>query len=211
MKYVVALICSFIVSSGSISAKELKLNEIKKIQAQLKLNEYLTVDMKQDVYRGLRNRHFIKPGKAYFMKPDMFRWVLFKPINDEWRFDGKTLINYKPGNKTANRYGVNAAQGRDFRSIVDMVMNLDTLFKRYDLVQSEKIGNDVFLQLKPKKSGEIVGADLTIDTKNNYIKVVKLKFRGKNNTVFSFTNPQTKKISKSNFSAPKGVKIMDVM
>jgi outer membrane lipoprotein-sorting protein len=64
--------------------KLVDLGRLREIQSKLSANRYLTVDFEQTVYKSLRDRKRSSAGKAFFIKPDRFRWQLAKPTEKEY-------------------------------------------------------------------------------------------------------------------------------
>lgn len=187
-------------------AKQLKSEDIRKIQEKIKAFSDLQVEFNQKTYRALRKRTSKSNGRAFFSKPNKFRWILEEPKRDEWIFDGKELNHFFPARKEAISYSANINKGKDFRQIVDLVLNFDTLLKKYDIKSAEQIGEIVKIHLIPKNKGEILSADLSLDLKKNYISQLQLNFKQGNHTKLEFLNPVKKSIPASTFSVPAGIK-----
>jgi outer membrane lipoprotein-sorting protein len=193
----------------SLQAKNLSIKDLKEIQSKLKKDQFMTVDFEQDVYQSLRNKHKISVGIAHFRKPQNFRWILLKPIKTEWIFDGSSLYSYNPLSRSANKFGGGAKAGLEIKRVVDMVMSFDTLLEGYNLKNAEQTGHLVLIEMTPKKSRDILSANLTLDLKKNYISQVKLFFRGKNHTTFNFKDPRPSNLGTSIFTLPKGTKVKE--
>ncbi|MEZ4742784.1 MAG: outer membrane lipoprotein carrier protein LolA [Bdellovibrionota bacterium] len=206
------LIFNFFTLDYNALAKDLTIQDLKKIQSKLKEADSLTVDFEQDNYTALRNRHKISKGIAYFHKPESFRWAFSEPNRIEWIYDGKSFIKYFPNEKKGEKFSVGSNQGDEYRQIVDMVMNIETLLAKYDMIKAEQLEQVVLVRLNPKnKDGEITSVNLTIDLKKQFVSSVKLFFRGKNHTMVTFMSPRREKLGKNIFMAPKDVKIIKVL
>lgn len=199
---------SFALGESSVSKKQLQ-----EIQEKLKENTYLTVDFEKITYAALRNKTRKSQGMAYFKKPHYFRWVFQEPHNTELIFNGSAILSYLPDEKRADRLGVNSDKGREVKQVVNMVLDLEALLQRYDLVSSTIDSQYLNIEIAPKKKvfGDIHKGLLTIDLKNYYIENVKLYFDAKNYTQYLFKNPKRAKFSDTKFELAKGVKVTDVL
>jgi len=83
-------------------------------------------------------------------KPNKFRWTLEAPTAQSKIFDGKDFLEYDKGSNSAIRYSPTGPQAYDLRQIVDVVLNFDSLLKRYDLVKADQDGDMIKIELKPK-------------------------------------------------------------
>lgn len=193
------------------STKLLTLAEIEVLQKKLHSNKSLSVDFTQTIYRSLRKKSSVRTGKGYFYKPNSFRWSLIKPTSEDWIYNGKFLANYLPAKKTVFKYQSSAAKGKDLQHLIDMVLNFSSLFTQYQLVDAQQTGDDVRMNLKPKVDGEIETTAIILDLGKNYVREIKLNFRGGNYTLFTFINPSTKPLDEQLFALPKGVKIEEVI
>lgn len=197
-----------LIATAPCFGKDLSLEELKKAQDKVKAFENLTVDFEQSRV-DIRKKTQKSVGKAMFSKPDKFRWQLVKPHADEWIYDGKQLLNYKPEEKEATRYAATGNNAKGINQIVDVVMNMDALLKRYDVIKSTQEGSVVAVELKPKSEGDIKGMNLRLDVKAGYVSFLKLFYRDGNDSELTFNNPKKQPIPASTFVLPKGVKITD--
>ena len=182
--------------------------EMRGIQEKLKSFQYLSVDFTQSTFRSLRKRTTVTTGKAHFSKPDKFRWMLIKPKADQWIFDGKTLSQYIPDRKEAVSYGSGANKGKEFRQIVDLVLNFNNLLERFTIKSSKKIDHFAEIVLEPKKKGgDIAEAVLKLDLKENYIKTLQMHFGHGNHTTLTFNDPRRNPLKDDVFELPKGTKV----
>lgn len=192
-------------SDGKLSA-----TDIKNLQEQLKLGEYLTVDFAQTVYKSLRKKTTTSSGSASFIKPDKFRWQLVNPKKEDWLYDGKNLIHFDSERKEALRYQGGASKGKELRSLVDMVLSFDTLMSRYKLIQAVRKNKTIELDFTPLQAEEMTSTHLVVNTEKNFIQEVKLVFKTDNTTTFSFSNPRKDKLDTNKlFALPSNVKIIE--
>lgn len=207
------LIACFLFGSGVSFGKDVPKEKIAAVQNELKKNTYLTVDFEIDTFSALRQKHRISKGLAYFQKPGSFRWVYKEPHNTELIYDGNSLLSYIPNENRADRLRVSSGHGDDIRQIVNMVMNLEELLKRYDLEKAEMDDNYLNLVIAPKsnKKVDIYKGHLTIDTKNNFIEVVKLYTDKDNYKKYEFQNPRRNKIDPKIFALDSKVKVTDLI
>lgn len=195
--------------TGKSPAATVTLDELRKIQGNVKNLNHLTVSFDQSQYRALRKRERTSSGRARFSKPDKFYWALENPMQDAWVYDGKQLYNYSADLKSAVKYNLSGPKARSVTKIVDLVMNLDSLLKRYDMVEARREGDVVKVELAPKTKSDVTAVDLHISESQNYISYIKLYFPGGNHTVLNFKSPNRSPIPASVYSLPKGVKITE--
>lgn len=183
-------------------------SDLRAIQEKLKAFQHLSVDFTQSTFRSLRKKTTVTTGRAHFSKPDKFRWMLIKPKADQWIFDGSTLSQYIPDRKEAVSYGSGANKGKEFRQIVDLVLNFNNLLQRFTIKSSKKMGQFAQIVLEPKnKGGDIDEAVLKLDLTENYIKTLQMHFGHGNHTTLTFNDPKRTPLGKSVFEVPKGTKI----
>lgn len=197
------------VNTGMASAKDLTADELRAIQAKIKSSDALTVDFTQTKVSGLRGKKTHREGKAQFVKPSHFRWMLETPTREYKIFNGKDLYDYDPVANTAARYSPTGPRAHELKQIVDLVLNFDSLLKRYDLVKASEDGDLVAIDLKPKTAGEITGIELKLSQKDSYISYLKFELSNKTQLIHDFKNPSTKVIPEDAFELPKNVKITD--
>lgn len=199
--------CGLSLQGTSANAKELSLDELRAIQASMKATNHLTVDFTQTNYKALRQRSHTREGKAQFSQPDKFKWMLGKPTIEYKIYDGKDFYDYNPSTNSALRYSPTGPRAYELRQIVDLVMNFDSLLKRYELVSAHKEGDLVKIKLTPKASGEITAIDLHLSVSQSYIPYLKMTMRGGNSLTHEFKNPNRQEIPAATYALPKGVKI----
>lgn len=191
------------------SAKDLTVDELRAIQSKIKSSDSLTVDFVQTKISHLRGKKTMREGKAQFVKPSSFKWMLETPNKEYKIFDGKNLYDYDPEAQTAARFSPTGPKQHELQQIVDLVINFDTLLKRYDLVKASEDGDLVSIELKPKTPVDIVSIDLKLSQKNAYITYMKFELSNQNQLIHEFKNPNSQAIPPAAFELPKGVKVTD--
>ena len=208
VKYI-SIAATFALFSSVGLAKELSLDEVRAIQSKMKATESLQVDFTQTSYVKLRDKSVKREGKAAFAKPDKFRWTLEAPTTQSKIFDGKDFLDYDKGSNSALRYSPTGPQAYDLRQIVDVVLNFDSLLKRYDLVKAEQDGDMVKIDLKPKTDQAVASVAIHVSTKDSFISFLKLTMKGGNSIAQEFRNPKRGAVPGDTFVLPKTVKISD--
>jgi chaperone LolA len=191
------------------TAKDLTEAELREIQSKIKSSDSLTVDFAQTKISGLRGKKTTRHGRAQFVKPTLFRWMLETPTKEYKIYDGKDLYDFDPVHNTAAKYSPTGPKAYELKQIVDLVLNFDSLLKRYDLVKASEDGDLVSIELKPKTSGDITAIDLKVSQKDAFITYLKLALSNKTQLVHEFKNPSHQVISDEAFRLPKGVKVTD--
>jgi outer membrane lipoprotein-sorting protein len=135
--------------------------------------------------------------------------MLQTPTKEFKIYDGKSFYDYSPDSNTAKRYAPSGAQSAELRQVIDLVLNFDTLLKRYDLVKAEEVGDLVKVQLRPKTAGDVVAIELHLAQKEEFISYLKMDLNNKNSLIHEFKNPSRAAIPGSAFELPAGVKISD--
>ncbi len=207
MKFVLASLLCF--ASASAFAKDLTVDELREIQSKIKSSDSLTVDFQQTKVSGLRGKKTSRDGKAQFVKPSNFKWMLETPNREYKIYDGKNLYDFDPVANTAARYSPTGPKQHELKQIVDLVLNFDTLLKRYDLVKASEDGGLVSIELKPKTPGDITSIDLKLSLKDSFITYMKFTLGNGTQLIHDFKNANTKAIPADVFDLPKGVKITD--
>lgn len=216
-RMLVRLLCLFyaLVSLNGLAAERpveeaLSTEELREVQVKLSGRKNLSVDFLQVRTSALRPTKPAKSsGKALFAKPARFRWELEKPQADVLIFDGKNLYSFKPGEKTATRFSTQGEKATEIREVIDFVMDLDALLKRYQIVRSVRVDKDIVLTLNPKQSGTVSVIDINVDSKSYYVRSLKMSFTNKNTSEFIFSNPSPGEISGASFDIPSAMKIVD--
>ena len=183
-----AAVCLLAVSPAVAQAKDLNVEELRAFQAKMKSSDALTVDFVQTKYSGLRGKSTRREGKALFVKPNLFKWMLQTPSKEFKIYDGKSFYDFSPDTATAKRYAPNGAQAQELRQVIDLVLNVDTLLKRYDLVKAEEVGDLIKIRLSPKAPGDLVGIELHFAQKEEFISYLKMDLNNKNSLIHEFKN-----------------------
>ena len=202
-------VCLLAATPAVVQAKDLSVEELRAFQAKMKSSDALTVDFVQTKYSGLRGKSTRREGRAVFVKPNLFKWMLQTPSKEFKIYDGKSFYDYSPDTATAKRYAPNGAQAQELRQVIDLVLNVDTLLKRYELVKAEEAGDLIKIQLRPKTPGDLVGIELHFAQKEEFISYLKMDLNNKNSLIHEFRNPSRAAIPASAFAMPAGVKITD--
>lgn len=188
--------------------KDLTVDELRVIQGKIKSSEQLSVEFAQTSYKKLRGKSTSRDGRAMFQKPSKFKWILEKPTQ-EMIYDGKDFYEYDPTSKSAMRFSPTGPRAYDLTQVVDLVLNFDSLLKRYDLVKAEQDGDNVKIQLKPKADQDVTAVDLTLSVKESFMSYLKLTMKNGNSLAHEFKNPQRVALPADAFKMPKGVKVTD--
>ena len=98
-----AAVCLLAVSPAVAQAKDLNVEELRAFQAKMKSSDALTVDFVQTKYSGLRGKSTRREGKALFVKPNLFKWMLQTPSKEFKIYDGKSFYDFSPDTATAKR------------------------------------------------------------------------------------------------------------
>lgn len=219
-KFLFLIFLSTLVAPTPILAKEpansndLTLDQLKKIQADLKSHKYISVSFEQHLYRAWSKRESKSNGVAKFAMPDRFRWSIDNPYSkelmDEYIYDGKNFYHHSAESKRAYRFSTQMADAKEVMQIVDMVLNLKALFERYDFVEGTRDEDDVLFTIKAKsKQNDVEKIDIVVAVKKSYISLLKLYFINKNTLTINFKLPEFKPFGDEAFSLPKNVKIKD--
>ena len=186
---------------------ELSEKEVRTLQEKIKSFEHLNVVFTQKTYRSLRKKTSLSTGRAFFSKPNHFRWVLETPSQSQWIYDGKTLNYFLPEKKQATTYPSQVSRGKELRNIVDMVLNFDELLKRFKITKATQTDHLIDITLSPLSPTDIKSADLRLDTKNGFMESIKLNLGSGNHTTIEFSSPNKSPIPGSTYQVPKGTKI----
>jgi outer membrane lipoprotein-sorting protein len=200
------------IAEGAV--KELTVDELRKIQEDLKSYDALTVDFTQTTITAISKLRGKadgrkREGKAVLAKPNRFKWMLETPTRDHKLYDGKFFYEIDPATSTAKRYSVTGPQAYEVRQIVDLVLNFNKLLQTYDLKKAEQDGDLVKIQLTPKTEQEITALELHLSTKDSYVTFLKWDLKNKSSLAHAFRNPNRGAIPDDAFDLPKGVKITD--
>jgi len=213
-RVVAALAVGVFLSAGfsdAAHADVLSTEELRAVQAKLKASDYLSVDLVQTKTSPTRpNRPVKSEGSARFAKPDRFVWTIGDPINEQTIFDGSRLLKVYPTEKVGVRYRAQGTESQELKRIVDLVLNMDSLFDNYVLKQAEMKDGVVNVQLTPKAANEVEQVDLQLDTKLNFIRNLRFQLRTRMILAIEFRNPSRDPVPGSAFDVPPGIKLSEM-
>lgn len=184
----------------------LSIEDLKKIQQNIQLSKFLKIDFTQTSVSGLRGRKTVREGKAYFLSPDKFNWMLETPVKEYKIFDGTSYIEYSPDTLKAIQHSPQGKQVEQLRQIVDVVMKFDSLLKNYNLISAYR-NQLVYIKLSPKIQNDIKEISLTLDEKSSTVTNVTLDMVNKNKLIHDFRNPIMTPFSPELFKIPANVKV----
>ncbi len=192
----------------SNSSLTISIDELKKMQVKLQESSFLSLNFEQEIYKKLRKKTVKNKGQVYFKKPSSFRWKFQQAEREEWIYNGHTLLHYFPKKSYAYRYKADAENGKNMKEIVNIILDFESLLRRYEVNSSSREKNQVFIGLLPKDSSEIVAIQIELNLEKNFIEKIKLNYEGGNHSLFTFSDPQRKELKES-FNVPDKVKITD--
>jgi outer membrane lipoprotein carrier protein len=196
--------------SLAASAESLSTDELRELQAKLNQRQNLSVRFNQIRTSNLRpKKPSTSSGRAIFAKPAKFRWEFEKPSADILLFDGRSLISFKPGEKTATRFNSQAERAREIKEVIDFVLDFDALLSRYSIKHAQRYRNEISLTLHPKSPGAISELKIDIDGKSYFVSAIKMTFQNRNVSEFKFLEPTTGALPLDAFSVPSGVQVLD--
>lgn len=184
----------------------LVIEDLQRIQKSIQLSKFLKLDFEQISISGLRGHKTSRQGKAYFLSPDKFSWMLETPVKEYKIFDGSSFYDYSPDQAKAIRHAPQGKQVEQLLQIVDVVMKFDSLLKNYDLISAYR-DRLVYITLKPKKNSDIKEISLTLDEKTSTVTNVTMEMANKNRLIHEFKNPSKTPFSLNIFTIPPNVKI----
>lgn len=219
MLLAVSLVTSSIAAGGNPPGPAgISKSDLDAIAKKLTSSESLRVDLVQRKTSPARpDRPVVVKGHALFQKPDRFRWVLGEPINEETIFNGKELFKYLPRENVAARYSAKGQQAKEVKRVVDFVLNVESIFKAYNLVSGTRevkgAAKTVKLEFKPAnpESDEIDTLELIIDEDRGFVSRVFFTLRNKSSLAVDFSNPDRRGLTPLSFSLPASVKVNDIM
>lgn len=196
-------------SAATLAGEALSVEELKSLQQKMKSATQLAVDFDQTKTNTLRpQRPSRSSGHASFAKPAKFRWELTKPQGETLVYDGTTLYSLNTKEKIATKYNATADRSVEINEVIGVVLDFDSMLKKYTLSESSKSGTTVTLKLKPKSANSIDAIDVQIDSATAAIKGLKLIFSNKNTSEFSFSNPDRSTLAPKTFEIPKDYKVV---
>lgn len=207
LSYLVLLF--FMVPLHKSNAASLSTGELRDLQQKMKSATQLSVEFSQIKTTSIRPDVPSKSsGKAVFAKPNKFRWEIGKTT---LVFDGSDLYSLNSVDKSASKFGAASDRFQEIQEVIDLVLDFDSLLKKYDLVDSSKVGEVVKLQLKPKKPGAIKEVEVLVDASSATFQAVTMVFGNKNKSAFVFSNVDRSVVPASVFVVPKDFKVSDAL
>jgi hypothetical protein len=94
----------------------------------------------------------------------------------------------------------------EVKGIVDIVLDFDTLLKRYKMVKADQDGDIVTVMLEPKSTTALKTVEVRFSVKEAYITFLKMSF-GANWQSHDFTNPSRAALPPGTFALPKDLKV----
>jgi len=197
-----------ITNSSNLEDHEARL---RSIQQRLQPANDLRVEFVETTYRALRGNTSESKGEARFSRPNKFRWTIKSPRADEWTYDGTTLYRFQPDQNQATRFRTQSDQSRQISELISLILDVDQLLNRYNVVNVTQDSNESLVELTPKNRSEVTSVVLTASTKQQFIRKIRVNYRNGNHTSITFSNPRFEPLPEAvfQFSAPNGVKIAD--
>ena len=203
------LVCAF--ASTAAFGDVLSTEELRGLQSKLKASDWLSVELTQTKTSPTRpNRPVKAKGSASFAKPDRFVWNVGDPINEQTIFDGKQLFKIRTKEKVGVRYNAEGSESQELRRIVDLVLNMDSLFDHYNVQRAEMKGDLVEIELTPKAANEVARVDLILDTKRNFISRLSLSLKTKMTLAIDFSAPRREPLGDSTFRVADGIRVTEL-
>lgn len=206
---IVVQLISILMWGGAHAAELLSTEELRELQLKMKNATQLTVDFTQTTTVAIRpGRQAQSSGKAFFSKPTKFRWELAKPA-PLLLFDGLALYDVNETTKIATKYPASGKKTLDIQEVIDLVLDFDSLLKRYKIMETFKEGRTIRMKLQPKAPGALLGIEVTVEAASASIAKIVLTFANKNVNSLEFSNSDRRTLPKSTFEVPKGYKIIE--
>ena len=185
------ILCLLLAIPGISLAK----NDIaKKHQDIFAKVEHISVSFEQIIYKKLRDRTMKRKGKAYFSKPNYFRWNFNNKNfgNEEFYYNGKTLTHFREKEALVTNYNANIGLARELNEVVNLVLDPRTLYIRYDTSNFKQIKGTSSMTLTPRAgiATEIAEIDIKVSDQRKYVKNIKIVYLDGNYTHFKFKNPR---------------------
>jgi len=207
------------VASAQTNAKEksstketnVSLDEVIMLQKKISSSKYLAVDFEQERKIKGRPRVSKKSGRATFSRPNSFRWSTTEPksIANMWIFNGQQLFDYQVTTNEAVKYEITGSKAKEIQSIVRMVLDIESLLKRYTFENAVRTDDLIKIKLLSDGKDSVEYVNLLLDEKNEFISDLEILFRGGNQLKTLFSNPDRSDVPVSAFLPPKGVKITE--
>lgn len=181
----------FLLYSSSIFANsDLK----KKHQNLFSKIDHISLSFNQTIYKKLRDRKMNRKGKAFFSKPNNFRWdFVNKDLgNEEFYYNGKTLTHFREREATVTNYNANIGLAKELNEVVNLVLDPGTLYTRYDISDLKKSKGQTSMTLTPRAgmATEISLIKIKVSDQRKYVKNIKIVYLDGNYTHFRFKNPR---------------------
>ena len=162
----------------------------------------LFVHFEQETFSALRKKTKIRKGQAQFSRPSSFRWSFQDERHGEegFYYDGATLSHYKERDNLVIHYKKQVGFFKELRSVVDMVLDPDTLLERYKVAEKKKDERALRYTLEPlAENAQIKTLTIFVPTERTYIKEVKILYADGNYSKYIFKDPLFHKIPSSAF------------
>lgn len=208
---VIGLLSVTQISTPAHAGEEIKKEELKSLQQKMKSATQLSFDfvlLKTNTIRP-NKKPSQSNGHASFGKPTKFRWELIKPAGDILIFDGSTLFSLNAKDKIATKYDASGNRALEIKEVIDVVLDFDSMLKKYNLVQAIKEDANVLLKLKPKIAGGIDSIEVRVNNASASLHSLKLIFSNKNTSEFVFSNIDRSVVSPKTFEAPNDYKVIN--
>ena len=184
-----AIFLSFLLSTAAVGSADVKVKHQKLFDNV----EHIRVDFDQTVYKKLRDRKLNRSGRAYFTKPNKFRWNFSsKKLGDEeFYYDGQKLTHYRAAEKTVTNYNANIGLAKELNEVVSLVLNPQNLYNRYDIVDSKSTTGQTKIALKPRGgvATDVKAIAIVINDEKKFVEDIKITYMDDNYTTFAFKNP----------------------
>ena len=174
---------------------------LEQINKRLQITSGLRVDFSQEVLT-LRNKIRRTAGHAYFDANGRFRWVV-RQNGQEQRiviYNNKTIVEHLPTEKIANIWSIASTKTLAITRVVDLVKSLDNLRHSYRIASKQVAGDHLHLKLMPRAVNDIAGVELSVALTKNFVETVKITYRNKRYSTFTFSNPQRRDFGVKPFS-----------
>lgn len=179
-----------------------------KWQATIGDTSNLSIEFQQNRFLKKRQRNANTSGKAFFAKPNQFRWILEDP-REEWIFDGTNLISLDQNGKSATRFKPDTAQGKQLLDIMELILNVKSLQEKYRVIDAKEESQGTTITLEPKIGSDINKVETTFKSGEKYVSDITLHFQNGNHTKFSFSKASFDALNSDQFKAPAGVTVRD--
>lgn len=180
------------------------LEALKALQKDLSGFTYLSLDYANTRSKKIRNKTTTSKGKAFFSKPNFFRWV---KTESEVIYNGDSFFQYSPEDKAAVQFNISQGDGKQIHQLMNLFLNFNELQNLYEIKEFKNSGEVAELKLVPKtKIEDLRHVDVKIDTKNKHLMSIRMQMRDTFSS-FEFSNHNHEKIAEGAFALPKGTKI----